>query len=203
MKQHSIFRNSDPAEERRFSRWLLLLAAAGFTAGILTTVWYGGYFGGLLSACGEVATGLFLWAVCCTLISVSAKTPMQASAGVICYLMPMIVGCFIASRVWGIWSIESLLVVRLLALIPSALLGAVAWHLRRSEGLRIAALIAGGILLLFDAAVTVQMDTPALAILGALSIAFFMVLRHLAEDQREQILYRRNFMGSCEPLNHF
>ena len=203
MKLHSLFGCGDPTEEKRFSRWLLVLAAAGFAAGILTTVWYGGYYNSLLFACGQVASGLFLWAVCCTLIAVSAKTPLQASAGVVCYLMPMIVGCFAASRITECWYIETILVARLLALIPAALLGAAAWHLRRSEGLRIAALIAGGILLLFDAAVIVQLEMPALAILGVLYIVFFTVLRHLAEDQREQILYRRNFMGSCEPLNHF
>lgn len=203
MKMHSLFCGGDPAEEKRFSKWLLVLATAGFAAGILTTAWYGGYFGGLLYACGQVATGLFLWAVCCTLIAVSARTPLQASAGVICYLMPMIVGCFLASQIGGFWVNESILAARLLALIPAAMLGAAAWYLRRSEGLRIAALIAGGMLLLFDAAAIVCMEMPALAILGALYIAFFTVLRHLAEDQREQILYRRNFMGSCEPLNHF
>lgn len=203
MKQHSVFCGGDPAEEKRSSKWLLMLAAAGFAAGILTTAWYGGYFGGLFYACGEIAAGLFLWAVCCTLIAVSAKTPLQASAGVICYLMPMIAGCFAASRIGGFWVNEALLAARLLALIPAALLGAAAWYLRRSEGLRIAALIAGGMLLLLDAAAVVCMDLPALALLGALYVAFFTVLRHLAEDQREQILYRRNFMGSCEPLNHF
>ncbi|MBP0966004.1 MAG: hypothetical protein J5722_00070, partial [Oscillospiraceae bacterium] len=158
MKLHSLFGCGDPAEEKRFSRWLLVLAAAGFAAGILTTVWYGGYYNSLLFACGQVASGLFLWAVCCTLIAVSAKTPLQASAGVVCYLMPMIVGCFAASRITECWYIETILVARLLALIPAALLGAAAWHLRRSEGLRIAALIAGGILLLFDAAVIVQLE---------------------------------------------
>ena len=207
MKHQSIFGTGEPAEERRFSRWLLVLAAAGFAAGILTTAFYGGYypgvFGSLLYACGEVSTGLFLWAVCCTLIAVSAKTPLQASAGVVCYLMPMIAGCFAVSQVMGIWTNEMLLFARLLALIPAALLGAAAWHLRRFEGLRIAALIAGGMLLLFDAAFIVCMDMPALALLGALYVVFFTVLRHLAEDQREQILFRRNFMGSCEPLNHF
>ena len=207
MKMHSLFCGGDPAEEKRFSKWLLVLAAAGFAAGILTTAWYGGYYPGILGellfACGQVSTGLFLWAVCCTLIAVSARTPLQASAGVICYLMPMIAGCFIAGKLGGFWINPALLSARLLALIPAALLGAAAWYLRRSEGLRIAALIAGGLLLLFDAAVIIRMEIPSLALLGTLYVAFFTVLRHLAEDQREQILYRRNFMGSCEPLNHF
>ena len=92
---------------------------------------------------------------------------------------------------------------RMLALIPAALLGAAAWFLRRSEGLRIAAMIAGAVLLIFDLRAAVEPMVPVLAAEAALAAAFYLVLRHLGEDQRERILYRRNFMGSCEPVNRF
>ena len=207
MKQNGDFIRGLISGESVSGKRLAVIAAAGAAAGALTTVWYGGgcswMFGGLLHACGSVAVGLFLWAVVCSMIAVTAKSPLHAMADVFCYLAPMIAGCFAAERLFGCWLNNDLMTMRMLALVPASALGAAAWYLRRSEGLRIAAMIAGGLMLLFDIGILVGRDMPALAIEGALFFAFYTVLRHLGEDQREQILYRRNFMGSCEPLNRF
>ena len=182
---------------------LLMLVIGGLAAGILTTA-FGAYgYSFLGCAIGEVSQGLFLWAVICTLISVSAKTPLHAAAGVVCYLISMLLGCVLAGRLGDCYVWESLLFVRMLALIPAGILGLCAWYLRRLEALRVAALVAGIVLPLLDIMFLSDTSLPVLAAEGGLFLAFFIVLRHLGDDQREQILYRRNFMGSCEPLNRF
>lgn len=182
---------------------LLMLLIGGLAAGILTTAFGSAGYTFFSYAIGEVGSGLFLWAVVCTLIAVSAKSPLHAAGGVVCYLVSMLLGCVLAGRLGGCYVWEALLLVRMLALIPAGLLGLCAWYLRRSEPLRIAALAAGIVLLMFDIVFISDATLPVLATEGGLFFAFFTVLRHLGEDQREQILYRRNFMGSCEPLNRF
>lgn len=185
----------------------LLLAAAGAAAGFMTTI--GSACGGwslpgmLLMLMQMIGSGVFLWAVACTCIAVSAKTPLHAAGGVLCYLVPMIVCSFLCTRLTGCWYSEAIMQARVLALVPAAMLGAAAWFLRRSEGLRIAALIAGAVLVLFDLRAVMEPMVPVVAAEAALAAAFYLVLRHLGEDQRERILYRRNFMGSCEPVNRF
>ncbi|MBR6718678.1 MAG: hypothetical protein IKI77_10120 [Oscillospiraceae bacterium] len=185
----------------------LWLAAAGAAAGFMTTI--GSACGGwslpgmLLMLMQMIGSGVFLWAVACTFIAVSAKTPLHAAGEVLCYLAPMIACSFLCVRLTGCWYSEAIMQARMLALIPAALLGAAAWFLRRSEGLRIAAMIAGAVLLIFDLRAAVEPMVPVLAAEAALAAAFYLVLRHLGEDQRERILYRRNFMGSCEPVNRF
>ena len=207
MKQNGDFIRELISGESISGKRLAVITAAGAAAGFMTTVWYGCCFstviGRLLFPLGAVGMGLFLWALTCTLIAVTAKSPLHAVADVFCYLAPMLVGCCAAARITDCWLNSAVMTARLMALIPAAALGAAAWYLRRSEGLRIAALIAGGLLVLFDIRIMIGMELPAIAIEGALFFAFYTVLRHLGEDQREQILYRRNFMGSCEPLNRF
>jgi len=203
MKQNEWDLRSVLADGAFSHRRLLMLVIGGLAAGILTTVFGAVGYSFLGCAIGEVSQGLFLWAVTCTLISVSAKTPLHAAAGVVCYLVSMLLGCVLAGSLGDCYVWEMLLFVRVLALIPAGLLGLCAWYLRRAEALRIGALAAGVLLMLFDIMFISDTTLPVLAIEGGLFTAFFTVLRHLGEDQREQILYRRNFMGSCEPLNRF
>ena len=182
---------------------LLVLVISGLAAGILTTAFGSGGYGFLRYTVGEVATGLLLWAVSCTLIAVSAKTPLHAAGGVVCYLSAMLFGCVAAERIFDCWLHDSLLSVRMLALLPAGLLGLCTWYLRRSETLRITAAAAGFVLFLFDIVFVADATLPVIAAEAALFVVLLTVLRHLGEDQREQILYRRNFMGSSEPLNRF
>jgi hypothetical protein len=110
----------------------------------------GNIIGNTLHTFGLVTSGLFIWIVVCTGISIMSKSRIFAVINLFCFLTAMLLAYYLYS-----YFVVEYLVMRIvkfwaIMLIPATLSGCIMWNVRANKILKRIVIIAGTLVMCFD-----------------------------------------------------
>ena len=165
--------------------WLMLLCtiAVGAILGVISkqgdVAIQGTILGNLLFALGLVTSGFFIWIVACIIISTQSESATLAAINVFSFLASMMLTYYLYS-----YYVVGYLIIRVVkfwavALIPSAVLGAVVFNIKTNKLKRRAVLITASLIMLIEMFYLQGALPAAIVIDGIIYAALLIYIKYL------------------------
>jgi hypothetical protein len=165
--------------------WLMLLCtiAIGAILGVISkqgdVATQGTIPGNLLFALGLVTSGFFIWIVVCIIISTQSESATLAAINVFSFLASMLLTYYLYS-----YYVVGYLIIRVVkfwvvALIPSAALGAVVFNIKTNKLKRRAVLITASLIMLIEMFYLQGALPAAIVIDGIIYAALLIYIKYL------------------------
>ena len=155
-----------------------VLAKAGDVSG------HGDIIREIFSSFGTVSTGVFIWAVVCTIIAVLSPNKVLAAVNVFLFLSAAIISYYLYSYFvvhYFVWRIAKFW---LIMLVPSMILGFIVWHVKVSRVLKYLTIIFGTLIMIYDIFFLQGGITPISLIMNMILYVIFLVFLISASSKK-------------------